>query len=60
MTFCHPGISVDPHDLPIVAGEDRRTSASTVRGKGSEPSVILRPPRRLPVRSFANPHNQET
>ena len=60
MTLCHPGISVDPHDLRIVAAENARTSASTVRGIGSEPGVILPPPRRLPVRSLANSDNQET
>jgi hypothetical protein len=48
MTHCYPGISVDPHDLPLLAGDDGTTAASAVRGTGSDPGMVLPPPRRLP------------
>jgi hypothetical protein len=55
----HPGISVDPHDMPIFAHDNETTAASAVQGLGSDPGVIL--PRHGLPRSdpSQNQHNQE-
>ncbi len=47
MTHCHPGISIEPHELAAVTTHDEMTAATTVQGLGSDPGVILPPPRRL-------------
>ena len=47
MTHCHPGISVDALEMATVVASDRTTAAAPVRGLGSDPGVILPPPRRL-------------
>ena len=49
MAHCCPGISVGPHDLPVFVGDDGATAASAVRGTGSDPGMVLPPPRQLPV-----------
>lgn len=47
MTHCHPGISVKPHEMAAVTTHDEMTDPAAVQGLGSEPGVILPPPRRL-------------
>lgn len=49
MAHCCPGISVGPQDLPVIVCEDGATAASAVRGTGSDPGMVLPPPRRMPV-----------
>lgn len=49
MAHCYPGISVDPHDLPLFAGDEGTTAASAVHGAGRDPGMVLPPPRRSPV-----------
>lgn len=49
MTLCHPGLSVDPQDMPVIAADDDTSAASMVRGVGSDPGVVLPPPRRFPL-----------
>jgi hypothetical protein len=46
MIHCHPGISVGPHEMAMVAAIDETATAAAVRGLGSDPGVILPPPRR--------------
>lgn len=48
MAHCCPGISVGRYDLPFFAGDDVTTAASAVRGTGSDPGMVLPPPRHLP------------
>lgn len=47
MTHCHPGISVDPHQMNTMAVSDETAASAAVRGLGSDPGVILPPPRRV-------------
>jgi len=49
MAHCCPGISVGPQDLPVIICDDGSTAASAVRGTGSDPGVLLPPPRGMPV-----------
>lgn len=49
MAHCCPGNSVGPHDLPVFMGDVEATAASAVRGTGSEPEMVLPPPRHLTV-----------
>lgn len=49
MAHCCPGISVGPQDLPVFVRDDGATAASAVRGTGSDPGMVLPPPRRMPV-----------
>lgn len=49
MAHCCPGISVEPQDLPVFVRDDGATAASAVRGTGSDPGMVLPPPRRMPV-----------
>ncbi|WP_143145752.1 hypothetical protein [Devosia enhydra] len=49
MAHCCPGISVGPQDLPVIVCDDEATAASVVRGTGSDPGMVLPPPRRMPV-----------
>jgi hypothetical protein len=49
ITHCHPEISIDPHAMPAIAAGDETTTAAVVRRLGSDPGIILPPPRRLPV-----------
>lgn len=49
MAHCCPGISVGPQDLPVIVCDDGATAASAVRGTGSDPGMVLPPPRRMPV-----------
>ncbi|WP_209428176.1 hypothetical protein [Pararhodobacter sp. SW119] len=49
MAHCCPGISVGPQDLPLIVCDDGATAASAVRGTGSDPGMVLPPPRRMPV-----------
>lgn len=46
MTHCHPGISVDPHEMTTVVARSETMVAPPVRGLGNNPGVILPPPRR--------------
>lgn len=46
---CCPGISVGLHDLPAFVSDDSPTSAPAVHGTGSDPAIVLPPPRSLPV-----------
>jgi hypothetical protein len=47
MAHCCPGISVGAHEITTVTASDETTAAAPVRGLGSDPGVILPPPRRL-------------
>ncbi|SDX70563.1 hypothetical protein SAMN04488238_11626 [Roseicitreum antarcticum] len=47
MNHCHPGISVDLHEMTAFASNDETMVAVALRGSGSEPGVITPPPRRL-------------
>jgi len=49
MMLCHPGISVDPHDMPLIVSGDDTTAAAAVRGVGRDPGVVPPPPRSLPI-----------
>jgi len=49
MTHCHPGISVDPHEMSAFTSNDETMSAAAVQVLGSGPGVDLPPPRRLSV-----------
>ena len=49
MAHCCPGMSVGPQDLPVIACGDGATAASAVRGTGSDPGMVLPPPRPMPV-----------
>ncbi|WP_141703023.1 hypothetical protein [Cereibacter johrii] len=49
MAHCCPGISVEPQDLPVVVWDDGAIVPAVVLGKGSNPGVVLPPPRRVPV-----------
>jgi len=49
MPHCSPAISGEPGDLPVFVVDDGATGASVVRGAGSDPGIVLPPPRRLPV-----------
>lgn len=49
MAHCYPGISVGPHDMPGFVSDDGTTAASAVRGTGSDPGMVLPPPRNLSV-----------
>ncbi|QBJ22884.1 hypothetical protein [Haematobacter massiliensis] len=49
MAHCCPGISVGPQDLPVSARDNGATAASAVYCTGSDPGMVLPPPRRLPV-----------
>ncbi|WP_373489294.1 hypothetical protein [Blastomonas sp.] len=49
MAHCCPGISVGPDDLPLFTRNDGTTAASADRGTGSDPVMVLPPPRHLPV-----------
>lgn len=46
---CCPGISVGPQELPVIVCDDGATAASAVRGTGSDPGMVLPPPRRMPA-----------
>ena len=46
MAHCCPGISVAPHEMTTMAVCDETTTAAAVWGLGSDPGVILPPPRR--------------
>ena len=46
MTHCHPGMSVDAHEMTTVVARSETTVAPPVRGLGNNPGVILPPPRR--------------
>lgn len=46
MTHCHPGISVDAHEMTRVMARDETTAARPQRVLGSGPRLILPPPRR--------------
>jgi len=47
MVHCCPGISVGAHEITTVTASDETTAATPVPGLGSDPGVILPPPRRL-------------
>jgi hypothetical protein len=47
MAHCCPGISVGAHEITTVTASDETTAATPVPGLGSDPGVILPPPRRL-------------
>ncbi len=47
MAHCCPGISVGAHEIATVSARDETTAATPVPGLGSDPGVILPPPRRL-------------
>lgn len=47
MAHCCPGISVGAHEITTVSASDETTAATPVPGLGSDPGVILPPPRRL-------------
>ena len=47
MAHCCPGISVGAHEVTTVTSSDETTAATPVPGSGSDPGVILPPPRRL-------------
>lgn len=47
MIHCYPGISVEPHKVAAIAVNDKTTTAAATRGLGSDPGVILPPPRGL-------------
>ena len=49
MMLCHPALSVDAHRLPIVAADDATAAATELLGLGSDPEVILPPPRSVLV-----------
>lgn len=49
MMHCCPGVSVSPHDLPLFGGNGETTAASAVHVTGSDPAMVLPPPRRSPV-----------
>ena len=49
MAHCCPCISVGPHDMPVTVRDDGATAASGVYGTGSDPGMVLPPPRRMPV-----------
>ena len=49
MAHCCPGISVGPQALPVIVCDDGAIAASAVRGTGSDPGMVLPPPRRMPV-----------
>lgn len=49
MVHCCPGLSAGPHDMPGSVSNDSTTAASAVRATGSDPGMVLPPPRRLPV-----------
>lgn len=46
MAHCHPAISVDPHEMTNISANDDETAAVAEQGLGSDPGVILPPPRR--------------
>jgi hypothetical protein len=46
---CCPGIAVGPHDLLLSVRDDGVIAASAVRGTGSDPGMVLPPPRGMPV-----------
>jgi hypothetical protein len=46
MTQCHPGISVNAHEMTTVVARSETMVAPPVRGLGNNPGVILPPPRR--------------
>ena len=45
MAHCCPGISVGPQELPVSVRDAGATAASSVRGTGSDPGMVLPPPR---------------
>lgn len=45
MAHCCPGISVGTHDVPGLVGGNGTTAAPAVRGTGSDPGMVLPPPR---------------
>lgn len=47
MAHCCPGNLVDLHDVPLVDGEEETKTASAVRCTGSNPWIVLPPPRLL-------------
>lgn len=47
MAHCCPAISVGAHVMTTMAVSDVTTAAEGVRGLGSDPGVVLPPPRRL-------------
>ena len=49
MAHCCPGISVGPQVLAVFVRDDGATAASAFRGTGSDPGVVLPPPRGMPV-----------
>jgi hypothetical protein len=44
-THCLPGLLVGPHEMATLAAIDETATAAAVRGLGSDPGVILPPPR---------------
>jgi hypothetical protein len=59
MTHCHPGVSTDPHEMTAFASNDETKAAAAVRGSGSEPGMIIPPPRRLSLLSLKKSYIQE-
>jgi hypothetical protein len=47
MAHCCPGISVGAHEMTKLATSDVTKAAEAVRGLGSDPGVVLPPPRRF-------------
>lgn len=46
MAHCCPAISVGAHEMTKLAASDVTTAAEAVSGLGSDPGVVLPPPRR--------------
>lgn len=47
VTHCHQGLTVAPHEIAFIAYDKVRDAAAGIRVSGSEPRVLLPPPRRL-------------
>lgn len=47
MAHCCQGIAIAQPDLPLFAGNEGRKAAPATRGAGSDPALVLPPPRTL-------------